>query len=353
MKFDKVTLKNISIKESFATAILILFLISLSIAGATYAYFIDASFSFENVFTAGTVDVDLYPFVDGDYVIISPINGCAEYRWKLKNLGTKSSYVRVKIVRSEIEVDGETAWALDVRENNIKNSFKELKLASKWGWVNDYYVGNETEYTLWAGAGLNDLSKGEEVGTVTVETLYDVDDNPVSLLVKYKIDQGFSMSEAHLHIDTVYPEPPVASGQFKYKDIFFNTSKYNFTVDLQQFGNLVNGYELKLAAHAVVAKDDGTQYMYQPSSLGEDCENRWFWWHEDIDQYGFWYYWDYNLDAVKEVVAGDELELCLLMCPLGSDNRSYNFHIEIEAIQSSNEAYKEWPKRVWQYLPAD
>lgn len=348
---EKATLLNkMPIKRNIYFAIIIILLISFLIAGATYAYFIDTSAMFGNVFTAGTVDVDLDPENYDAHVIVE-LNGCEEHRWQLKNVGTKSSYVRVKVVKSEIEVYGETAWALDKPDNRIINSFIELDLINKWGWVNEYIVGREETYTLWAGAGQNDLSKGVQVGTVTVETSYDDDNNPESLLVKYILDEGFSMSEAHLHIGKDNPEPPVAPGQFEYEEVFSGANQHAFTIDLHEV--IGENEELKLAAHAVVANDGVSQYMYQPSSLGEDCEDKWFWWHEDGDDYGYWYYWDSVLDAMMKVVAGDELELCLLMCPLGSDNTSYDFHIEIEAIQSTNEAYKAWPERVWEKLPVE
>lgn len=347
--------KNQIVLTRVAVVIFLLFLLlSLIVAGYTYAYFSQSSSSFTNVFTVGTVDVNLVP--ENGEAAVRVINGCEEYKWLLKNVGTKSSYVRAKVVRTEIEVDGETAWALDHSGNNIVNSFKERGLSNKWGWVNGYVIGEETTYTLWAGAGNNVLGNGEEVGLVRIKTLYDDDSNPDFLKITYEMINSFTMSEMHFYIDTVEPSWPVAPGQFPYKSVFSddkNNFKFKIELDLINNGNFKNGDYLIMAAHAVVANDDVSQYMYQPSSLGEDCEDNWFWWHEEGDDYGYWYYWDLGWDAMKKIVAGDELELCLLMCPLGSDNRSYKFHIEVEAIQSTNEAYKAWPKRVWENLPAD
>jgi predicted ribosomally synthesized peptide with SipW-like signal peptide len=157
------------IKRGYLIYIIALFAIVAAIAGGTYAWFVDSSLTFDNVFTAGTVNVDFNPDPDKATVIVA-INGCDEYRWYLKNIGSKSSYVRAKIVRTEIEVEGETAWAFG--SNKYSDSFIDLGISNKWGWVVYYKVGSSdfTAY-LYAGAGQNDLSKGTVVGTVTIKTI--------------------------------------------------------------------------------------------------------------------------------------------------------------------------------------
>lgn len=388
------------IKRGYLIYSIALLVILAAIAGGTYAWFVDSSLTFDNVFTAGTVEVDLDP--DKATVIVA-LNGCDEYKWHLKNIGTKSSYVRAKIVRTEIEVDGETAWAFGGDE--YSDSFIDLGISNKWGWVVYYTVGApDLTADLYAGAGQNDLSKGTFVGTVTIKTitiapaLEITDDTPAEetsdnetsvdeesedeiessdinneeiivqdapagelfLEVTYNILPGWDMSEAHLFVDTGLPPFPVAPGLFPYKATsgegnLDSPSSHTFLIPLSDLGS--EGTGLVLAAHAVVANGRVDKYMYQPSSLGEDCEQNWFWYKEENEDYGYWYYWQYTdfenqVGTLRKVAAGEELQLCLLICPLGSDNRRYKFYIEIESVQSSHGAVKTiWPEAVWKDLP--
>ncbi len=388
------------IKRGYLIYIIALFVVIAAIAGGTYAWFVDSSLTFDNVFTAGTVSVDFNP--DKATVIVA-LNGCDEYKWHLKNIGSKSSYVRAKIVRTEIEVDGETAWAFGGDE--YSDSFIDLDISNKWGWVVYYTVGS-SDFTadLYAGAGQNDLSKGTFVGTVTIKTIsvvpalevtddtteeetsdietssddatedevesrdsnneeiiaQDAPAGELFLEVTYNILYGWDMSEAHLFVDTGLPPFPVAPGLFPYKATSVegnldSPSSHSFLIPLSDLGG--EGTDLVFAAHAVVAKDNKDQYMYQPSSLGEDCEQNWFWYKEEDKDYGYWYYWQYTdfenkVGTLRKVTAGEELQLCLLICPLGSDNRRYQFYIEIESVQSSHGAVKTiWPEEVWKNLP--
>jgi hypothetical protein len=340
---------NIYLGAKLFAVLLIFVVVAAYFTGATYAWFANATTPLQNVFTAGTVDVDLDP--DGDALVIVK-DGCEEYSWVLKNVGTKSSFVRVKVVQSEIVVEGETAWAFGDK------TFVDLGLSAKWGWVFDYTIGDgPVEQNLWAGAALNDTSKGEHVGFVFV-TEEDIEDIP-HLVVQYLLFDKFTMSEAHLYVGRDNPTT-VAPGQFPYKATADYTANYNllnsdniyrFIIPLSELGNLGEG--LKIAAHGVVADITVKEpYMYQPSSIGEGCENNWFWYHDEDDEYGYFYYWNGDLDTLQKVVAGDTLNLCLLMCPLGSDNRSYDFRLEIESVQTTNAAVKEyWPERVWKNLP--
>jgi hypothetical protein len=123
----------------------------------------------------------------------------------------------------------ETAWAYGGPEEDYgaegdvaKHNNKIPGITSDaWGWTN--YFDGETEFPvvmdLWAGAGQNDTTKGFKVGTVTVE----VDGDCVT--VTYEIDEGYSMTEAHLWVgDTPLPlivkkgiaNPTSAPGQFPF-----------------------------------------------------------------------------------------------------------------------------------------
>lgn len=326
------------------TAVLGALLIAL-LGGTTWAWLADASGALQNTFTAGTVEVDLDP---DKSTIVTIEDGCQRYTFHLKNIGTKSSYLRVKAVRSEITVKGETAWAFG------EKTFQELGLSSRWGWVFNYTIGGPAvEQKLWAGAGQNDITKGEHVGFVIVDE-QEVDSVP-HLVVRYLLFNEFTMSEAHLYVGRDYPQT-AAPGQFPYAEtasynLLDGDQSYYFKIPLTELGQ--PGEQLKIAAHGVVAdKKKSDPYLYQPSSLCPGYEDTWFWHREEGVDQGYWYYWDYDRDTLKKLVAGEEITLCLDMCPLGSDTRRYNFYIEIESVQSTHGAVKTlWPERVWINLP--
>ncbi len=345
---------NIHLGAKLFAVLLIFIVVAAYFTGATYAWFANTTAPLQNVFTAGTVNVDLDPDVQ---VREETIDGCTEYSWDLKNFGTKSSFVRVKVVHSEIEVDGETAWA------SGENSFVDLGLSAKWGWVFNYTIdGDSVTQNLWAGAGNNVTANGERVGSVIVEE--QVIDGTSYLVVKYLLFERFTMSEAHLYVGSSNPTT-VAPGQFPYKavdnyNLLDSDNSYSFKIPLSGLGSA--GQVLKIAAHGVVAETTVTEpYLYQPSSIGEGCEDKWFWHHEEGIDDGYWYYWDQTIrktgnesepGAVRKVEAGDPIALCLLMCPLGSDTTPYNFYLEIESVQTTHAAVKEyWPERVWKNLP--
>ncbi len=365
---------NIRLGAKLFAALVIFIVVAAYFTGATYAWFANTTAPLQNVFTAGTVDVDLDPAKS----YTSTLKGnCREYKFNLKNIGTKSSFVRVKVLKTLIPADSETAWALGgenfepLSTNYVLNSFRDNdpKLAEKWGWYFTYSKGqSDITRELWAGAGRNDLTKGYKVGTVTVNTDFDND----LLEVTYEIDNKWNMSEAHLYVGNTLPPSPVAQELFENvvtnDEETFNPQGYTFFIP---FTELVEGQLIYIAAHAVVAYDTDTEieYFYQPSSLGDDCLNHWFW-HEtnvqegdDVIVIGYWYYWDQSLikpgnesepGAVRKVSAEEQFTLCLLMCPLGSDNENYDFQLVIESVQTTHGAIKTiWPPRVWQNLPQD
>jgi hypothetical protein len=353
----------IQIGLKFVAPLLIIIIVAAYFTGATYAWFANTTAPLQNVFTAGTVDVDLDPDNTTTFNDIANSN-CREYTFNLKNLGTKASFVRVKVNSTLISSDWETAWALGGEDfesppnNYILNSFRDHdpKLSEKWGWFFTY-DGQEITRDLWAGAGRNKLNSGYKVGTVSASL---DPDNEAQLKITYNINNGWSMSEAHLYVGNDVPPPPVAPGLFANAETFVEgINEHIFYIDLDS----LQGEPLYIAAHAVVAADTRSEYLYQPSTLGNaDSLDNWFW-HESVvngETIGYWYYWDpaifragseYEPGAVKKVEAGDLLTLCLLICPLGSDTTPYEFDLVIESVQSSHEAVRNyWPERVWKNL---
>jgi len=146
----------------------------------------------------------------------------------------------------------ETAWGYDEDAASPNNEviINEVENPSNaWGWTN-WFDGEELVMDLYAGAAQNDTTKGELVGTVTVECVEG------DVTVTYKVKDGYWISEAHLWVgDTELPvvrrgrteTPTSAPGQFTYS---FSTEE----TDVGEYDFVTSGYGCTfwVAAHAVV-----------------------------------------------------------------------------------------------------
>lgn len=94
----------------------------------------------------------------------------------------------------------ETAWAYG---GDYANPNWKYAQGRNWGWTNGpLSPGFYAEWPLYAGAGQNDLSKGEIVGWVTV-TYYDGSDPTIPagcVEVIYQVDEGYYLGETHLWV---------------------------------------------------------------------------------------------------------------------------------------------------------
>ncbi len=102
---------------------------------------------------------------------------------------------------------------------------------------------------LWVGAGQNDITKGTNVGTVTVTN------DSENLYVTYEITStNCYMAEVHLYVGTEFPES-AAPGMFPYKEEFIdNTTEWTFSIPLDDFDEECG--DLVIAAHAEVCCGD-------------------------------------------------------------------------------------------------
>lgn len=83
---------------------------------------------------------------------------------------------------------------------------------NRWGWAINVTTPGETTYQIWKGAGLNDTSKGELVGTLTVIV------NGSSVTVTYNLTDDL-MSELHIYVGDLVPKT-IAPGQYGYTQNF-------------------------------------------------------------------------------------------------------------------------------------
>jgi hypothetical protein len=103
---------------------------------------------------------------------------------------------------------GGYVWTTMKRAN--PENLPSLELTkSRWGWAINVTELGETQYQIWAGAGLNDTSKGVLVGTLTVVW----DGTEVCFL--YDLDAGFTMEELHVYAGDTSPTT-IAPGQYGY-----------------------------------------------------------------------------------------------------------------------------------------
>ena len=137
----------------------------------------------------------------------------------------------------------ETAFAYNA---SYAKTFISQGFNGRWGWTNGPLPAGNYTFTLYAGAGNNDLSKGTNVGTVSLNY------NGSSASVTYSLNAPYKIEEAHLHLGTdVLPlkngEYTIAPGQYPYtKTNTGGISSYTFNV------SGLSG-DIYLAAHATVS----------------------------------------------------------------------------------------------------
>lgn len=105
--------------------------------------------------------------------------------------------------------------------------------ANRWGWTNQITAPGTYTFTLWAGAGQCDTSKGANAGTVTVVF------NGSSANVTYSTVSPWIMEETHLYVgSTILPlvkqgktmVQTVAPGQYPYIHSTVDASSDSYTV---------------------------------------------------------------------------------------------------------------------------
>jgi len=149
-----------------------------------------------------------------------------------KTAYAKGGYVWVKPTRGKGRVD-----------------FNPEKLPSlnlidgRWGWAINVTEQGETEYEIWAGAGLNDTNNGTLVGTLAVS--WDGED----VCFLYDLDEGFTMEELHVYAGDLPPDT-IAPGQYGYIEDF-NDEPVDFWVDCVPAAD-TDGDGVWVVAHAVV-----------------------------------------------------------------------------------------------------
>jgi len=124
----------------------------------------------------------------------------------------------------------ETAWALG------QQTFDELDIATRWGWVLE--VDGFAEVPIYAAAGNNVIANGTLVGNLTVVA------SGSSVTVTYEMLPGFTMGVAQLYVGNTLPTT-AAPGQLGNIHDLTDASSDTFTV-------AYSGTHVFIAAHADV-----------------------------------------------------------------------------------------------------
>jgi len=101
---------------------------------------------------------------------------------------------------------GDHVWTTDKRSNPEK--LPSLNLTkNRWGWAINLTTTGITTYDIYAGAGLNKVSNGIKVGTLTVNW------TGIEETVTYTLFPGYLLEEVHLYAGDT-PSTTTAPGQF-------------------------------------------------------------------------------------------------------------------------------------------
>jgi len=140
-------------------------------------------------------------------------------------------------------INTETAFAYSA---SYSQTFTTFGIKSRWGWTNGPLAPGTYTFTLYAGAAKSDITKGTNVGTVTL--VY----NGSSAVVTYSMKTPYKLEEAQLYLGTdVLPMDngsyTVAPGQYTYNaGELTSVTTYTFN------GTGLSG-DIYMVAHATVS----------------------------------------------------------------------------------------------------
>lgn len=140
-------------------------------------------------------------------------------------------------------INTETAFAYNPA---YSTTFTSLGIKGRWGWTNGPLAAGTYTFTLYAGAAKSDITKGTNVGTLTL--VY----NGSNAVVTYQMKSPYKLLEAQLFLGTdVLPTDngsyTVAPGQYPYNaGELTSVTSYTFNV------TGLNG-SIYLVAHATVS----------------------------------------------------------------------------------------------------
>jgi hypothetical protein len=168
----------------------------------------------------------------------------------------------------------EDVGGYDTVDDGVSSCFRNDGFR-RWGWTNSVNTSDlPLSFSLYAGAGRCDLSKGDYTGTVDVtyeDRTDDSQDNPL-VYITYNMATDYVISEAHVYIGCdPYPsksnsdEYTVAPGQYTYNAGDLGYIQNSFGTP----GFIADG-DFYFIAHAVVCETDIPDGLWLPGSPNED-----------------------------------------------------------------------------------
>lgn len=135
---------------------------------------------------------------------------------------------------------GNYVWTTDPKSN--PDGLQSLSLTkNRWGWVINLMGEGTTNYDIFAGAGLNDTSKGTKVGSLTVAWYGS------TVTVHYILDPGYMLDEVHIYAGDSKPTT-IAPGQYGYVQVL-GPNEFEHMVDFAVTNTDSDG--VWIIAHAV------------------------------------------------------------------------------------------------------
>lgn len=99
-------------------------------------------------------------------------------------------------------------WIFTTDKKSNPENLPSLGLTkNRWGWAINLRTPGTTSYPIYAGAGLNTISKGTLVGTLTVSW------DGALVTVAYQMNSGFTLTETHVYAGDLKPTT-IAPGQY-------------------------------------------------------------------------------------------------------------------------------------------
>ncbi len=315
---------------------LIILMGALVAAGFSMAWFGDAELPSSVSYTLGTVELDITDVQTtlervNDEFLWDADEPTAEFTWTLKNAGTKSAFLRARLIEEFEFILAESDSATAAEADTYHEDGRHKYIFDKHAWFTYFkYTMGEDETAVFVVG-----SKHDHVGEVDLEVVEG------ELRVVITLDEGYYMREAHLHIDAdieefLNPAGNPAPGQFDWKsgDIQPPEASYTFSVPVAD-SDL--GTRVYVAVHAslmeVLSYEEGDSPVTW--ELTDGCPYEW-----RLGDDGWWYYC-----SPGGVPAGEEVTLCLTGT-LGDEVRvgAYRVEVEAEVLQASSEALEhEWP----------
>ena len=132
-------------------------------------------------------------------------------------------------------------WIFATDKKSNPENLSTLGLTkNSWGWAINITTTGTTAYPIYAGAGLNDISKGTMVGTLSVSW------DGSNVTVVYAMNNGFTLTDTHVYAGDTKPRT-IAPGQYGHTESFDQpASDYTGTYNVSDN----NGDGIWIIAHA-------------------------------------------------------------------------------------------------------